>query len=501
MKRTGKMAVCIVVLLVLLGIFFWVGSKNKDNAQDGQEQDEPSVTVTDDDADQVTAVSFQIGGQETSFTKNEDQWTYDQDQEFPLNGTKIDNIVEKAVQLKADQVLEDQTVSLSDYGLDQPSNVIRYTAGEQTTEITIGDKNPTTGLWYLYLNGDTGKIYLVNQGFDSMFPDDIMSFAEGETLPTISSSNITRVSLEGENGYQLEKEETDSGWKITDSSGFAHSADVQKAGTLTSSLASMSYGGMKEYNCQDMGQYGLDNPAMVLRVHYTEEQEAQTDEEKDPETESSSEEENDPDSDADDSDSGDGTDQDEKETVTVEKDLVLLIGGQNEDGNYYATTEGSKEVHTISQSTVESVLIPDVSEYWDLAVSPVTVTDIRSLDVEYQGQKKTIVRNTEETTDDDGNTTETVTYTCDGKEVDKTEASTLYSAAVSMQAQSKEQNLEKTAEDELILTIHTDDASYQIAYSPYDSSFYYTKDLEGIPSLVNKNEVNKLIQSYQALME
>lgn len=63
------MAVCIVVLLALLGIFFWVSSKNKDNAQDGQEQDEASVTVTDDDADQVTAVSFQIGGRRRRLPK------------------------------------------------------------------------------------------------------------------------------------------------------------------------------------------------------------------------------------------------------------------------------------------------------------------------------------------------------------------------------------------------------------------------------------------------
>lgn len=32
------------------------------------------------------------------------------------------------------------------------------------------------------------------------------------------------------------------------------------------------YGGMEEYNCSDMSQYGLAEPAATVRVHYTEEQ-------------------------------------------------------------------------------------------------------------------------------------------------------------------------------------------------------------------------------------
>ena len=489
MKRKGKLAVCVAVLLVLLGLLLLVTKMNDSGKK--EEQDEASVDVTSDEADQVTAVAFQIGGQEVSFTKSEETWVYDQDPEFPLNQTKIDNIVEKATQLKAEQVLEDENVQLADYGLEQPTNVIRYTAGDKTTEIAIGDKNATTSLWYLYLNENTEKIYLVNQGFDSMFPDDMMSFADGETLPTINASNSTRISVEGNNGYRLEKEDGDSGWEITDASGFSHGADVQKVGTLTSTISSMSYGGMKEYNCQDMATYGLDHPQAVVKVHYTEEQEAPTDtentEEQKEEQDSAGEEEK--------------TEDESGETITVEKDLVLLIGARNEDGNYYATTEGSKEVHTLSESTVTSLLDEEVSDYWDLSVSPVTVTDIKSLDVSYQGQTRTITRTSEETTDEEGNTTETVTYTCDGKEVDKTEASTLYSAVISMQAQSKGSEIQQTQEDTLVLTIHTEDASYTVSYSPYDSSFYYTEDLEGVPSLVNKNDVNTLIRAYETVTE
>ena len=65
-----------------------------------------------------------------------------------------------------------------------------------------------------------------------------------------------------------------------------------------------------------------------------------------------------------------------------------------------------------------------------------------------------------------------------------------------MQVQSKSKDLEQVQEDEIVLTLHTDDASYTVAYSPYDSSFYYAEDLQGVPSLINKNDVNTLINSY-----
>lgn len=486
MKRTVKFAGCLLILAVLLGVLFGVSRMN--HAEETEDENTETTPVTADEEDEVTAVSFRIAGQEVSFTKKEDEWSYDQDPEFPLKQTSIDNIVSKIVALEAEQVLEDGTVDPADYGLDDPSQVIQYTAGEETTKISIGDENATTSLWYLSLNDNTDKIYLVNQGFDSMFPDDIMSFAEGESLPSVDSTAITEITVESENGYRIST--ADSGWSVTDAEGFTHDADSEQVDTLTGTLSSMSYGGMKEYHCTDMSQYGLAEPAATVTVHYTEEQTVE-----DTETEEDGVETSD-DAETSDSTEEENSEESEAETVTVEKQLVLLIGNQNEDGNYYATMQGSQEVHTLSQDTVESILGTEASEYWDLAVSPVTVTDIRSLDVTYQGKTDTIIRNTEETEDEDGNTTETITYTWNGEEVDKTEASTLYSAVVSMQAQSKSKELEQAQEDEIVLTLHTDDASYTVAYSPYDSSFYYAKDLQGVPSLINKNDVNTLINSY-----
>lgn len=78
------------------------------------------------------------------------------------------------------------------------------------------------------------------------------------------------------------------------------------------------YGGMEEYNCSDMSQYGLAEPAATVRVHYTEEQTVEDSEDTSDSGESS-------DSSAS-SDSGDtssssssSSESEEETTVTVEK--------------------------------------------------------------------------------------------------------------------------------------------------------------------------------------
>lgn len=52
---------------------------------------------------------------------------------------------------------------------------------------------------------------------------------------------------------------------------------VDSIGTMTSAVASLSFGDFVTYNASDLSQYGLDQPKTTIRVHYTEEQEVEAD--------------------------------------------------------------------------------------------------------------------------------------------------------------------------------------------------------------------------------
>ena len=113
----------------------------------------------------------------------------------------------------------------------------------------------------------------MDQSFDTMFPDSIMSWAEGETLPSITADNITKIQVEnGDDDYQLtaETEDETTSWKSDRRLRIFPRGDAEQISTLTSTLSSLSYAGMEAYNCEDMAQYGLAELAAAVRVHYTE---------------------------------------------------------------------------------------------------------------------------------------------------------------------------------------------------------------------------------------
>ena len=51
--------------------------------------------------------------------------------------------------------------------------------------------------------------------------------------------------------------------------------------------------------------------------------------------------------------------------MKVAKQVVLHIGSQNDDGDYYAAMDGSKEVHVISADTIKELIGKKASDFID----------------------------------------------------------------------------------------------------------------------------------------
>lgn len=176
-----------------------------------------------------------------------------------------------------------------------------------------------------------------------------------------------------------------------DADGAAHGGDADSIGTMTSAVASLSFGDLVTYNASDLSQYGLDQPKTTIRVHYTEEQEVEADDTTTADTSSDST------TDSASSDSTATSSSSETTTVTVEKDLVLYVGNANEDGgSYYVKLDGSNEVHLMTASNVESFTGKKASDFWNMYIGMENVSDLTSLDITYNGETKTYVRHVEE---------------------------------------------------------------------------------------------------------
>lgn len=504
MKKKGKMAACLIFLVLLLAVLAVLTKKNSTADADSSSSDSgaDAEKIVDISKDDVTALSFQINGETASFTKtdgDDDTWTYDQENEFPLDSSHVVSALSSICSMTAERVIEgDEIDSMADFGLETPSQEVVVTAGDEKTTIHVGDKN-SSSRYYIYLNDDTSKVYLVSTSLGTMFPSDMMEWATTESMPSVTADNITKLQVEGENGYTLTKEvsaadsalQTDE-WQVVDADGAAHGGDADSISTMTSAVASLSFGDLVTYNASDLSQYGLDQPKTTIRVHYTEEQEVASDDATTADTSSDSAS----------SDSTATSSSSETTTVTVEKDLVLYVGNANEDGgSYYVKLDGSNEVHLMTASNVETFTGKKASDFWNMYIGMENVSDLKSLDITYNGETKTYVRHVEEKKDDDSDsTTQEISYTCGDETIDKSTFTTFYSSLIGLKAQTKDENLVQTKDAEFTAVFHMTDGDLTFAYSPYDSSFYYTVDEDGVPSLVNKNNVKTMVENYDALL-
>ena len=246
-----------------------------------------------------------------------------------------------------------------------------------------------------------------------------MELAQSDSYPEISSTNVLEMRVDkSEGSYDLVKNEETTDWEVTGEDGTVYSAEYQTARSLASTLSDISYASLVDYNAEDMSLYGLDNPAASVYVKYEEEVE---------------QEESDSSSSSSDS-SAVSSSSSEEEPEMVEKEVTLYIGNQDTDGNYYVRLDGSSQVNTVSADTISTILDSDSISYWDTSIGYEYVKNMKSIQVTYQGEMKTIERTAEETEDEEGNTEETVTYTSGETTLDSDKVETFLSGMVSITA-------------------------------------------------------------------
>lgn len=184
MQKQGKQfVITVVILLVLVLAYIGIHIYNqKQEEKKEKEEKDNEITVTELDTDDVTAFSYQVSGETLSFTKDGDEWVYDQDTSLDLDEDVVNGMIEKAASLTADDSFDDYD-SLADYGLDQPSNTITLTTKESTTTLYLGNQNAMTSQYYL-MTGDGETVYAVDNTLSTTFSKTVDSLVKEEDTQT-----------------------------------------------------------------------------------------------------------------------------------------------------------------------------------------------------------------------------------------------------------------------------------------------------------------------------
>lgn len=155
-----------IVLAACLAGYLGLLNYNKYKSDDDSESESDSVEALSLDSSDVKSLSFLIDGQEYSFsriksedtsdetestesektdtnsessTDDDDQWVCDNDTSLKINTSKVTSLLGNATSITASKKF-DSDADTSDFGLDEPQNVVKLSTADKTYTITIGEK-------------------------------------------------------------------------------------------------------------------------------------------------------------------------------------------------------------------------------------------------------------------------------------------------------------------------------------------------------------------------
>lgn len=416
-KKLIGLLSALVVLILLTAAYFCLKNYNKEQEAESETED-TSVAVTSIEETDITGFTYTLDKEKLEFKKEDDNWHYTQDENFPVDQDKMKTLLDNFKDIKAVRDLG-QLENLEDYGLKEPQNTVTVTSNNGVeTVFYIGNENETTGDYYMYMNNPE-HIYTVSSTFANAFNGKLYDLVVDSSFPSITSNSIIKAVIDQQdNQLTLESSRDDSAtWSVTDSKNQKKEADGTKSNQLLSNVTSLNFTDYIDYNCKDLEQYGLKDPSAVITLDYTvtkevpaESDSTETDaenvsEETEPETadaETASEV-----TESETADTQNASEVTESETVdtktasevteseaaatenvseaaatatadeqseesesetestklvTEEKQIVLQIGNQTEDGDYYVKTSDNNEVHTMTADALKPWLEAQYSD-------------------------------------------------------------------------------------------------------------------------------------------
>ena len=277
-KKSVNLITAVGVLVVLSGAY--VGVKAyvaKQEAADTESAEEENPEIISIASADVKSIKFVIDKKEVTFEKDGDSWVKSDETGFPVDQDKIDTLVSSLNSIKAERTLEN-VEDASEYELDQPDNTITVTTEDgETTVIQLGMENDSTSQEYIDLNKDSSTVYVVSNSTFSSFEGTLYDFAKSGVFPTVDSSTVSKISVDGKNSSYVVEKDKNNFWNIT-GDGETEKADSAKATSLASTLSSVAYASYVNYNCaeDELSQYGLDKPYAEITVDYQEEVEKES---------------------------------------------------------------------------------------------------------------------------------------------------------------------------------------------------------------------------------
>lgn len=412
-------------------------------------EEDTSFPLLELEAEDITQLSWSYGDQTQSFTYDpEDGWSYPADSAFPLDPALLESMADALSQLTAYRAIEGAE-DLSQYGLEEPQARVSFTADGSQYTLDIGDETAMGGQRYVCLGEDS--VYLTDASVLDDFSCGLYDLVAQEDIPTMTQ--LTAFTVEtGSRTLELEYLE-DSGlawsdhyvWFLKDGEDTV-TLDTELTDAFVENITLLYWSKCVDYKAQGsaLAAYGLDEPAAVVTVDYvvtTQEDSGLTD------------------------DDGNVI----YNTLETPHTFVLEIGDY--DGEYcYARIAGSSLVYYIDAGVADAMLYLQAGALLPDDILILDRDTVESVDITLDGESYHVEKLVEETTDEEGDTTQQTVWTLDGEEV---EFQSVFTALTGLESTGSEEGLTPERGAEISFTFHRNTDTYQtltLTFYQYDSA-------------------------------
>lgn len=179
-KQKKHMFILLLLLLLLIGGYFGLQAyhdwcERKETEKERQE----SIFVTDYESEEILSLSYDYEVRVYLFERNGEEWIYPQDPGINIDEDSLEDMAECIAKVAAEEKIENVT-DLSQYGLDNPSRTVAFTAPDGEHVLYLGDYNSVISRYYMYTEGDNTVVYTVNANIYNAFSKDLESLTEEE---------------------------------------------------------------------------------------------------------------------------------------------------------------------------------------------------------------------------------------------------------------------------------------------------------------------------------
>ena len=262
MRKATKLYALLGVLLVVCIAAFAV-SRYEEKKEQIKNSGEVILEIP---TDSVTALSWTNESGTFSFTKDE-TWVYDDDNAFPVDEEKINDLLEQFTSFAAAFTIDD-VEDYAQYGLDEPICTIHITAGEESFTVELGDFSKMDEQRYVSI-GD-GKVYLVSKDPYDSYSVVLRDMILDDTIPEFDTAE--QIEFSGSENYTIIRDE-DGKSICADDIYFTDGQplDTDNVDTVLSAIQSLSLTNYVSYNVTDeeLTTFGLDDPELTIKMEYS----------------------------------------------------------------------------------------------------------------------------------------------------------------------------------------------------------------------------------------